>query len=106
MFLWHTVLISFGDDVSEESRKKIYNLYQTLDRACGGKRAGILFWKVSRNLDQRKNVHLVEIAAFRDDAALQVFRAHPKHKEVTDLLSASPNTKWWVGDIQSQDPFP
>lgn len=100
MALWHAVLISFGSDVPEEMREEIYTKYQTLDRACGGEEAGILFWKVEKNLDLRKNVHLVELAIFKDNNALQAFRFHPGHKEITDLVSASPQTKWWVGDFE------
>ena len=99
--LWHVVLLSFGESVPEEKRGRVYDMYQTLDRDCGGAEAGILFWKVERNLDLRKNVHLVEIAIFRDNDALQAFRAHPKHKELTDFISVDLDTKWWVGDFEN-----
>lgn len=101
MELWHIVLISFGDDVAKETRDKVYNMYQTLDKDCGGKDAGILFWKVERSLDDRKKVHLVEVAVYRDNDALQKFRVHPNHKKLTDILGADPGTKWWVGDFNS-----
>ncbi|OGY98976.1 MAG: hypothetical protein A2945_03985 [Candidatus Liptonbacteria bacterium RIFCSPLOWO2_01_FULL_52_25] len=95
--LWHAVLISFKPDTPEEIRRDIYDRYQTMDADCGGKDAGVLFWKVDRNLDPRKNVHLVEIAVFRDMNALQTFRNHPKHKELTNILSKVAD--WQVGDI-------
>ncbi len=95
--LWHVVLISFKPEASDAVRQEIYKRYQTLDGDCGGKDAGILFWKVGHNLDLRKNVHLVEIAVFEDDAALHAFRLHPKHKELTDILSQVAD--WWVGDV-------
>lgn len=94
--LWHDVLISFRDTASEDVRQEVYDRYQTLDRDCGGKEAGILFWNVSWNLDLRKNVHLVEVAVFRDDVALQAFRVHPKHNEITKILREVAD--WQVGD--------
>jgi hypothetical protein len=100
--LWHTVLISFKTETPEEVRQEIYDRYQTLDKDCGGVGAGILFWEVKRNLDTRKNVHLVEIAVFTNNDALQAFRRHPKHKELTDILCKVAD--WQVGDIVC--PFP
>ena len=94
---WHIVLISFRDSAPESVRQEIYDRYQALDTDCGGKEAGILFWRVGWNLDQRKKVHLIEIAVFRDDAALQHFRVHPKHQEITDILRAVAD--WKVGDL-------
>jgi Stress responsive A/B Barrel Domain len=95
--LWHSVLISFRDTAPEAARRDIYERYQTLGKDCGGKDAGILFWQVDWNLDQRKNVHLVEFAIFRDNAAFQAFRAHPKHREITDILFHIAD--WQVGDL-------
>ena len=95
--LWHVVLISFKPGATEEMRQILYDRYQTLDNDCGGRDAGILFWKVARNLDLRKGVHLVEIAIFENDEALQTFRHHPKHQEITDI--ASRIADWQVGDI-------
>jgi len=95
--LWHVVLISFRDSASESVRQEVYERYQTLDRDCGGIDAGIVLWKVDRNLDLRKKVHLVEIAVFKDNEALQRFRVHPKHQELTDILREFAD--WQVGDI-------
>jgi hypothetical protein len=95
--LWHTVLISFRDTTTEAVKRDVYERYQTLDHDCGGRDAGILFWRVDWNLDLRKNVHLVEFAIFRDDAALQAFRAHAKHREITDISSKAAD--WQVGDL-------
>lgn len=100
--LWHVVLISFRAETPEETRQWIYDRYQTMDVDCGGKEAGVLSWKVERNLDLRKNVHLVEIATFRDDKALQAFRQHPKHKELTDVLSKIAD--WQVADVNLPAP--
>ena len=94
--LFHLVLISFLPEASEEKREEIFNRYQTIDKDVGGTEAGVLYWRTARNLDLRKNVHLVELAIFRDDAALQAFRNHPKHKELTDILRDIAD--WQVGD--------
>ncbi len=96
--LWHVVLISFKEDSTAAERKMVYDLYQTLDQECGGREAGILFWRVDHNLDLRKGVHLVEIAIFESDDALQAFRRHPKHQEFTETL-LSKVADWKVGDI-------
>ena len=85
--LWHAVLISFRASAPEAVRRDVYERYQTLGEDCGGKDAGILFWQVDWNLDQRKQVQLVEFAIFRDDAGPQAFRAHPKDGELTDILA-------------------
>ncbi|MDP3935051.1 MAG: Dabb family protein [Candidatus Giovannonibacteria bacterium] len=97
--LWHIVLISFRQGAPQAARQEIYDRYQTLDEDCGGKEAGILFWKVDWNLDLRKNVHLVERASFESAEALQTFRRHPKHEELTDILSQIAD--WQVGDVPS-----
>lgn len=93
----HVVLISFKPEASKLVRQEIYDRYQTLAQDCGGENAGILFWKVDHNLNLRKNVHLVEIAVFKDTGALRAFGQHPKHKEFTDMLSKVAD--WQVGDI-------
>ncbi|MEK7195126.1 MAG: Dabb family protein [Patescibacteria group bacterium] len=95
--LWHVVLISFHGDTSLEERKMVWELYQSLAEDCGGEEAGIALFRVDWNLDLRKNVHLVEIAVFRDDAALQAFRNHPKHRKLTDIMRNIAD--WQVGDI-------
>jgi len=95
--LWHAVLISFHPDVTDEQQSTIYESYQTLAEDCGGTKAGIIFFKVERNLDIRKNVHLVQIAVFENDAALQRYRTHPKHVELTDVLKKIAD--WQVGDF-------
>lgn len=91
------VLISFRLETPDSVRQEIYDRYQTLGEDCGGKKAGIVFWSVSRNLERRKNVHLVEFAVYESNAALQAFRAHPKHKELTDILRNVAD--WQVGDV-------
>lgn len=95
--IWHVALISFYKNTPEAVRKEIYDRYQTLAEDCGGKDAGILYWEVGSNLDPRKGDHLVEISIFENDDALQRFRIHPKHKELTDILRGVAD--WRVGDI-------
>ncbi len=95
--LWHVLLIKFNTDTAQEAKDRIFGLYQTLATDCGGKEAGILYFKVERNLDLRKNIELVEIAIFRDNEALQAFRVHPLH--VTLAQDLSKIADWQVGDI-------
>ena len=97
MALWHVVLISFHPKTNEDVRDTVYDQYQSLAEDCGGQDAGIIYWQVDRNIDLRKNVHLVEIAIFENDDALQRFRNHPKHQSLTNLLSQIAD--WQVGDI-------
>jgi len=95
--LLHIVLISFKAEVSEKARENVYNRLQTLAEDCGGKKAGILFWKVGHNLDLRKNIHLVEIAIFENDSAIQAFKRHPNHQKIGEILSKVAD--WKIGDI-------
>lgn len=95
----HVVLISFRPYATPEKREQVLLDYQALGERCGGKDAGILLWQVDRNLDQRKNWHLVELALFSDDAALQRFREHPAHAQATSVLREIAD--WAVGDIRS-----
>ena len=97
--LVHVVLISFRPDTSAEQRQQVLLDYQGLGERCGGKDAGIMFWQVDRNLDQRKDWHLVELSAFRDDVALRRFREHPAHVQATSVLREIAD--WAVGDIHS-----
>lgn len=94
---WHVVLISFRAETSEKAREEIFVRLQALGEDCGGKEAGILFWKVGKNLDIRKSVHLVEIAVFKDDEALQSFRRHRKHEEAADILKSVAD--WQIGGM-------
>jgi quinol monooxygenase YgiN len=98
--LWHVVLLSFRPGTPETVRHEVFNRYQTLASDCGGADAGILFFAVHENLDLRKNVHLVEIAVFENEAALQRFRQHPKHGELTNILRV--HADWQVGDLHLQ----
>ena len=94
--LYHTVLISVRPDTPQKTMTRVYNLYQTLAADCGGEDAGILYFALRKNLDMRKGVTWTQVAVFRDDAALQAFRAHPAHTGITDILRDIAN--WQVGD--------
>ncbi|OGC84533.1 hypothetical protein A3F55_00985 [Candidatus Adlerbacteria bacterium RIFCSPHIGHO2_12_FULL_53_18] len=87
----------FRSHATEAQKKEIFDRYQTLGEDCGGVEAGILFLQVAHNLDQRKGMHMVEVAIFRDAAALQAFRKHPWHQELTNILGTFAD--WAAGDI-------
>ena len=95
--LKHVALISFWLSASKQEQQEILELYQTLAEECGGREAGIFSLEVRKNLDLRKNMHLVEIAIFRDQDALQAFRAHHAHHRLTDRLSKC--ATWYTGDF-------
>ncbi len=99
----HIVLISFHEQTPEDVRKEIYEDFQTLGERCGGKDAGILFWKVEKNLDLRKNVHLVQLAIFENDDAFQRYRAHAAHTEIANKLKEAAN--WQVGQFHTNLPL-
>lgn len=101
--LQHVVAISFKLDASEAERQKAWGMYQILGDECGGRGAGILYWKVDWNLDQRKGYHLVESVIFTDWDALQAFRAHPNHQGVFDLMRRIAD--WVVADLEVDFPF-
>lgn len=96
--LYHIILISFKEITPSEIREEIYNTYQNLDTECGGINAGILFWTVQKNLDQRKNIHLVEFAIFKNQESLNLFKNHPKHVELVDKFLTK-YCDWKVGDF-------
>jgi hypothetical protein len=100
--LVHVVLISFRDSASEAQRQAVFARHQGLGDRCGGVAAGILLWRVDWNLDQRKNWHLMELAVFRDEAALQRYRVHPAHVEMTAIFREIAD--WAVGDIEATLP--
>jgi hypothetical protein len=100
--LLHIVLISFRPHATPERREATLLEYSGLGEKCGGSEAGILFWRVGPNLDQRKDWHLVELAIFRDDAALEHYRRHPAHAEATAGLREIAD--WAVGDLCLKDP--
>lgn len=96
----HCVLVSFRDNASKEQRDQLVSRYRTLGETCGGAGEGILFWQAGVNLDQRKNWHIVQFAIFRDNEALQRFRSHPAHIELSEIMR--PIGDWAVGDLEIQ----
>jgi hypothetical protein len=100
--LVHVVLVSFQEHVPQQLRAAKLAGYQALGDACGGHKAGILFWRADWNLDQRKNYHLMELGVFADANAFERFRLHPAHvefgKDMSDLAD------WVVGDINAALP--
>lgn len=100
--LHHVILITFLPEAQESVKNEIIERYATLGADCGGHEAGILFWSTKPNTDLRKNIHLVEIAIFKDNDSFEKFKKHPKHIEVLELLKTSAN--WYVGDIFHEFP--
>lgn len=94
----HSVLISFRQNVPDTQRENIISKYMILGDECGGQKEGILFWQVSKNMDQRKNWHLVELAVFRDRDALRHFQSHPAHARLGEIMSVCGD--WVIGDVQ------
>ena len=62
--LVHVVLFKFHRETSPAQREELLAKLRLLGRQSGGEEAGILFWQVDQNGDQRKNWHLVELAVF------------------------------------------
>lgn len=100
--LVHVVLIKVRPDCPANVREDIYRRYQTIREEAGGTQAGILHFALEENLDTRKGITWVEVAYFRDDAALQAFRAHPAHAAITDRLREVAD--WFVGDYVGPAP--
>ena len=96
--LYHTILISFKPDTPQEIQDTILSKYKILGEECGGENAGILFWTVQKNLDKRKNIHLVEFAIFKNQEALDLFKKHEKHISLIDEFLVK-YCDWKVGDF-------
>jgi len=101
--LRYIVLISFKPGVLSDIREKVYRHYQTLGEKCGGKKAGILDWRVEHNLDLRKGVHLVEVAVFKNNKSLQTYRRHPAHVDFVENLVRHV-ADWQVGALYEPAP--
>ncbi|WP_370677443.1 Dabb family protein [Pleomorphomonas sp. PLEO] len=97
--LVHVVFISFHEGISAETRRRFLDHHQSLGTRCGGPNAGISYWQVSENLDQRKNWHLVQFSVFRDRQALSQFAEHPEHIKAGAELRAIAD--WVVGDVET-----
>ncbi|KAF2990993.1 Dabb family protein [Methylocystis sp. MJC1] len=95
--LTHVVLVSFYSELSQAAREEALFNFRQLGNNCGGRDAGILFWKADWNLDRRKNYHLMVVSIFENEDALRNYAAHPKHKDFASSLSKMAD--WIVGDI-------
>jgi hypothetical protein len=62
---------------------------------------GITSWRVELSLDDRKGPVVVEDSTFTDAAALQAFREHPRHAEVSAWYAE--HADWLVGDYLLPD---
>jgi hypothetical protein len=93
----HVVLISFREAATKANRAWAIENLQALGEACGGAKAGVLFWKVEPNLDQRKSWHLFEFSIFHDRGAFEAFRSHPAHVGMANRLSEFAD--WAVADM-------
>ena len=102
--MYHIVCISFRPGVSEEQKESIYNDYQELGETCGGAAAGIRHWSVSKNMDTRKGIELVEVAVLDDEAALDRLKKHDAHQQVVDALRVVAD--WTVADAWLPFPLP
>jgi hypothetical protein len=94
--LLHVVLISFFSTTTQDMRDEISDRYAVLGEEAGGQDMGILFWSTKPNMDLRKNIHLIEVAIFKDKQSYDNFKNHPRHIEVVELLKNSAD--WSVGD--------
>ena len=100
--LFHVVLMTFHQTVAQETREAIREKIAALGPACGGRDAGILYWRADWNLDQRKGYHLMLLAIFDDETAFHRFRLHPAHVEFgTEIRQVA---DWIVGDIKGNLP--
>jgi len=81
------VLIFWQPDAPQETCEEILADYQTLAEECGGREAGIRFFHVSPNIDNRKGEGLVELAVYDDAESFQAFRTHPAHVAIANKLS-------------------
>lgn len=95
MPLRHLVLFRIRDEVADAD----------VDRALAGLRGlgdlpGIVSWRVEMSTDTRKGRVIVEDSTFVDRAALQDFRAHPRHAESSALLARIAD--WLVGDYDEE----
>lgn len=97
--LVHVVLISFRDGISADTRRRFLERHQSLGTRCGGLAAGIAYWQVSENLDQRKNWPAIQLSLFHNRDALRRFAAHPEHVKAGEELREIAD--WVVGDVET-----
>ncbi len=93
----HIVFVSFLDNTDEVVREEIFQQHRELGEKCGGAKAGITLWRVERNLDTRKGVHLVQLSTFTSQEAFEAFRRHEAHQQFATILRDVAN--WVVADF-------
>ena len=87
-------------DAADEKVRSALERFQTLARDCGGHKAGILYWDVDRNLDERKYVHLVQLGLFHGDDAFHAFLDHATHKQLKEDFREIAD--WQAGDLHGK----
>lgn len=93
----HIVFVSFLDNTDEVVREEIFQQHRELGEKCGGAKAGITLWRVEKNLDTRKGVHLIQVSMFQSKEDFEAFRSHEAHKQFAAVLRDVAN--WTVGDF-------
>lgn len=93
----HVVLISFHSHVPAGDRLDALERFKELGQSWGGRKAGVLFWQVSTNLDRRKNHDVFALTIFASEQAFKSYAAHPLHRAFAARLSAIAD--WVVGDM-------
>jgi len=90
----HVVLFRIYDHVEEHDVTGAIDRLGTLADL-----PGIVDWRISRSLDERKGRVIVEEATFDDVDAFTAFRAHPRHQAVAAEMAAI--SDWWIGDYDA-----
>lgn len=93
----HIVLTKFRKEIPDARRQDMQRRLAALGDVCGGREAGILVWRGTWNLDQRKSYHLMELGLFADEAAFLRYRGHPAHAEFAAEMSQIAD--WVVGNM-------
>ncbi len=94
---WHILFVVFHQNTPEEERERILQLHKALGEKCGGAKAGIVMWKVEKNLDTRKGIHIIQMSIFKNKEAFENFRGHEAHKDFAQGFSKVAD--WIVGDF-------
>ncbi|MEV5040322.1 Dabb family protein [Microbacterium sp. LMI1x-1-1.1] len=90
----HVVLFRIYDHVEEHDVAGAIDRLGTLADL-----PGIVDWRISRSLDERKGRIVVEEATFESAETFAAFRAHPRHQTVAAEMAAI--SDWWIGDYEA-----
>lgn len=88
----HIVLFCIYENVPEEKINEAVKLLTEL----GKENPKISEWNITRSLDTRKGIVIVENGVFEDEAALQEFRISEKHLKTVEYMKQI--CDWLVGD--------